>query len=30
VKFDPDIVDGMKILGMVRSSVDPVATIVGL
>lgn len=30
VKFDPDIVDGMKILGMVRNSVDPVATIVGL
>jgi hypothetical protein len=29
VKFDPDTVDGMKILGMVRN-VDPVATIVGL
>jgi hypothetical protein len=29
VKYDPDTVDGMKILGMVRN-VDPVATIVGL
>ncbi|MFZ1899298.1 MAG: hypothetical protein WCF11_02810 [Azonexus sp.] len=29
VKYDPDTVDGMKILSMVRN-VDPVATIVGL
>jgi hypothetical protein len=29
VKYDPEAVDGMKILGMVRH-VDPVATIVGL
>ena len=30
VKFDPDAVDGMTILSMVRKSVDPMATIVGL
>ena len=29
VKYDPDTLDGMKILGMVRN-VDPVASIVGL